>query len=182
MPVTSPVYLRMKQAVQWMKHSQQMLQKDIAERMGMSDVSFSRGMERVKHKFDEDFIIKFHQATEEIFSLEWLMNGTGPKFTAEVENRQPQSTPINVDFSSYINALIAKSDETIASLKRELASKDEIIQTKDERIADLEKLAEERLHRISELRRIIDANNMMEYPYPIGSAEPDNKNKDSVRV
>jgi transcriptional regulator with XRE-family HTH domain len=89
--------------------------------------------------------------------------------------------PLQPDFSSYINALLAKSDETIASLKRELAAKDEIIQTKEERIADLERLAEERLHRIAELRRIIDANNIMDYPFPVGTAEGHDK-KDSLRV
>ena len=180
MPNISPVYMRMKQAVTWLKQNKNLLQKDIAEKMGMSEVAFSNGMKRIQQKFDEDFIIKFHQATDEIFSLEWLMDGTGPKFTEEIEKPRPQPTPINVDFSSYINALIAKSDETIASLKRELASKDEIIQAKNERIADLEKLAEERLHRIAELHRIIDANSMNEFPFPIGSAE--SESKDSVRV
>ena len=92
-----------------------------------------------------------------------------------------KAEPLQPDFSSYINALIAKSDETIASLKRELAAKDEIIQTKEERIADLERLAEERLHRIAELRRIIDANNIMDYPFPVGTAEGHDK-KDSLRV
>ena len=42
-----------------------------------------------------------------------------------------KAEPLQPDFSSYINALLAKSDETIASLKRELAAKDEIIQTKE---------------------------------------------------
>ena len=92
-----------------------------------------------------------------------------------------KAEPLQPDFSSYINALLAKSDETIASLKRELAAKDEIIQTKEERIADLERLAEERLHRIAELRRVIDANNMMDYPFPVGTAEGHDK-KDSLRV
>ena len=92
-----------------------------------------------------------------------------------------KAEPLQPDFSSYINALLAKSDETIASLKRELAAKDEIIQTKNERIADLERLAEERLHRIAELRRIIDANNIMDYPFPVGTAEGHDK-KDSLRV
>ena len=92
-----------------------------------------------------------------------------------------KAEPLQPDFSSYINALLAKSDETIASLKRELAAKDEIIQTKEDRISDLEKLAEERLHRIAELRRIIDANNMMDYPFPVGTAEGRDK-KDSLRV
>ena len=92
-----------------------------------------------------------------------------------------KAEPLQPDFSSYINALLAKSDETIASLKRELVAKDEIIQTKEERIADLERLAEERLHRIAELRRIIDANNIMDYPFPVGTAEGHDK-KDSLRV
>ena len=92
-----------------------------------------------------------------------------------------KAEPLQPDLSSYINALLAKSDETIASLKRELAAKDEIIQTKNERIADLEILAEERLHRIAELRRIIDANNIMDYPFPVGTAEGHDK-KDSLRV
>jgi hypothetical protein len=85
--------------------------------------------------------------------------------------RQKNESHPEIDFSSYINALLAKSDETIASLKRELASKDEIIAEKDARISDLTKLAEERLHRIAELRRVIDAGNLSEFPFPIGSAE-----------
>jgi uncharacterized protein (DUF3084 family) len=78
-----------------------------------------------------------------------------------------------VDFASYINALLAKSDETIASLKREIAAKDDVIQAKNERIATLEQLAEERLHRIAELRRYIDENNisMTDHPFPIGAAD-----------
>jgi transcriptional regulator with XRE-family HTH domain len=161
----------MKQAVTWLKQSKNLLQKDIAEKMGMSEVAFSNGMKRIQQKFDEDFIIKFHQATDEIFSLEWLMDGTGPKFTEEIEKPRPQPTPINVDFSSYINALIAKSDETIASLKRELAAKDDIIEAKDKIITSLEQLAEERMHRIAELRKVIDSNNLTDYLFPVGSAE-----------
>lgn len=89
-----------------------------------------------------------------------------------IEKRKAE--PLQPDFSSYINALLAKSDETIASLKRELAAKDDIIQAKDDRIADLTKLAEERMHRIAELRRVIDAHNinMADYPFPMGVAEP----------
>jgi hypothetical protein len=162
-----------------------MLQRDIAEKMGMSEVSFSRGLERVQVKSDEKFVIKFYQATGEIFSLDWLLNGTGDKFASEEkpQEQEPQA-PGNLDFSTYINALLAKTDETIASMKRELAAKDEtmkrelaakdeIIQAKDDRIADLEKLADERLHRIAELRRIIDSTGIDIHglPFPIGTAE-----------
>ena len=181
MPVISPVYMRMKQAVTWLKQNKNLLQKDIAEKMGMTDVAFSNGMKRLQQKFDEEFIIKFQQATDEVFSLEWLMDGTGDKFASKTIPQQQQPAPMNVDLSSYINALIAKSDETIASLKRELATKDEIIETKNQRINDLEKLAEERLHRIAELRRVIDANSMMDYPFPVGTADPQD-NTEPMRV
>ena len=174
MPVISPLHIRMKQAVQWLKQNKGMLQKDIAEKMGMSEVAFSNGMKRIQMKLDEDFVIKFQQATDEIFSLDWLLEGTGDKFATKTKAQEPQPSSANVDFSSYINALLAKTDETIASLKRELAAKDDIIQAKDDRIADLTQLAEERLHRIAELRRVIDANNlsMSDYLFPVGVAEP----------
>lgn len=136
MPVISPVYMRMKQAVTWLKQNKQMLQKDIAEKMGMSDVSFSRGMDRIQHKLDEDFIIKFHQATEEIFSLDWLMNGTMPKFTHEISvSYKTEQQPI--DHSSLVNAALAAKDETIAALRDQLTAKDKVIQAKDELIASL---------------------------------------------
>ena len=173
MPVVSPLHIRMKQAVQWLKQNKGMLQKDIAEKMGITEVSFSNGMKRIQTKWDEDFVIKFQQSTGEIFSLDWLLNGTGDKFADKSKTQEPQPVTTNVDFASYINALLAKSDETIASLKREIAAKDDIIQAKDERIADLAQLAEERLHRIAELRRYIDENNisMTDHPFPIGAAD-----------
>ena len=173
MPVISPLHIRMKQAVQWLKQNKGMLQKDIAEKMGITEVAFSNGMKRIQTKWDEDFVIKFQQSTGEVFSLDWLLNGTGDKFADKSKTQEPQPVTTNVDFASYINALLAKSDETIASLKREIAAKDDIIQAKDERIADLAQLAEERLHRIAELRRYIDENNisMTDHPFPIGAAD-----------
>ena len=168
-----PLYLRLKQAIEWLKANAQMKQMDIAQRMGMAEASFSRGLKRCAERVDDSFVIKFHQATGEVFSLDWLLNGTGDKFTDKSKTQEPQPVTTNVDFASYINALLAKSDETIASLKREIAAKDDIIQAKDERIADLAQLAEERLHRIAELRRYIDENNisMTDHPFPIGAAD-----------
>ena len=174
------LHQRLKQAIIWLKQNKNILQLDIAEKMGMTTVGLSRGLARCKEKNDEDFVIKFHQATGEVFSLDWLLNGTGDKFAGKSKTQESQPVTANVDFASYINALLAKSDETIASLKRELSTKDDIIQEKDvrikekdERIADLEKLAEERLHRIAELRRYIDENNisMTDHPFPIGVAD-----------
>ena len=117
-----------------------------------------------------------------VFNLDYLLTGEG-ELLADSNGPMPQepqpATP-SLDMSSYLNALLAKTDETIASLKRELATKDELIAAKDDRIADLTKLAEERLHRIAELRRIIDANSLSiaGYPFTPGVAEgPTAKNR-----
>lgn len=99
-----------------------------------------------------------------------ILEGNNPDREVIAKRR---AEPLQPDFSSYINALLAKSDETIASLKRELSAKDEVIQAKDDRIATLEKLAEERLHRIAELRRFIDSHNLglPDFPFSPGVAE-----------
>ena len=171
-----PLHLRLKQAIEWLKANKQMKQMDIAQRMGMAEASFSRGLKRCVERVDENFIIKFHQATDEVFSLDWLLNGTGDKFAEKSKPQEPQPATPTLDTSSYLNALLAKTDETIAAMKRELAAKDELIAAKDERIADLTKLAEERLHRIAELRRIIDANSLSiaGYPFTPGVADQPN--------
>lgn len=164
MPVISPVYMRMKQAVTWMKQNKDLLQKDIAERMGMTEVGFSVGMKRIQQKFDEDFIIKFHQATDEIFSLDWLMNGTMPKFTNEITvSHKNDQQPI--DQSSLVNAALAAKDETIAALREQLTAKDKVIQAKNELIAALR----QQITILQQSNRIDKP--LKNYPFEIGVAE-----------
>ena len=143
------LHQRLKQAIVWLKQNKNMLQLDIAEKMSMTTVGLSRGLARCKEKNDEDFVIKFHQATDEIFSLDWLLYGTGEKFTADIKKTEtatavPASTP--VDTSSAINAAIAAYVELTNRLKQEmsdrLADKDTIIAEKQSRIANVEALKE----------------------------------------
>ena len=130
MPEISPIYMRMKQSVTWMKQNKSMLQKDIAEKMGMTDVSFSRGMERIKLKRDEDFIISFHQATERVFSLDWLLNGEGDMFSENNEAApQPSSSQPDSDILELYARMIRKLDDTRIELQKEIA---EVRQLRDE--------------------------------------------------
>ena len=155
-------------------------QKRLAELMGVSEDTITRIL---KDRCDvtEDIITKLQTASGCIFNLQWLRgedaNNMLASDLADDLYRQKNESRPEIDFSSYINALLAKSDETIASLKRELVAKDEIIAEKNARISDLTNLAEERLHRIADLRRIIDANNMEEYPFPMGSADDSKQRK-----
>ena len=139
------LYLRLKQAIIWLKNKD-ILQKDIAVKMEMSTVGFSRGVARCKEKYDEDFVIKFHQATDEIFSLDWLLHGTGEKFTADIKKAEPTPAipaPAPVDASSAINAAISAYVELTNRLKQEmaerLADKEAIIDEKNKRIVVLER-------------------------------------------
>lgn len=169
MPVISPVYIRMKQAVTWLKQNKNLLQKDIADKMGMSEVAFSNGMKRIQQKFDEDFIIKFHQATEEIFSLDWLLNGTFPKFTNElVKSKSIEPQPI--DHSSLVNAALAAKDETIAALHEQIQAKDELIAALRQQI----ELLQQQVHAAK------DEELFKDFPFPNGIA--DKKDKPNAHV
>lgn len=135
MPTISPIYMRMKQSVTWMKHNKKMLQKDIAEEMGMTDVSFSRGMERIKHKLDEDFIVSFHQATDGVFSLDWLMEGTGDMF-AKQKATSPSTDEPTANIIDLCASLIKEVEQIRQQLKQELvevqAMKQEYLAARDD--------------------------------------------------
>ena len=140
----------------------------LAELTGIAPNTFTRIKKNEGAEVDVETFRKLNAAFGNRYNIQWFQGDSSYMLLSDVPEREKGSP----DFSSYINALLAKSDETIASLKRELAAKDEIIQAKNERISTLEELAEERLHRIAELRRVIDSNNMSDYMFPIGSADP----------
>lgn len=188
------MYLRLKQAVDWLKFNRHMMKQDIAAKMKMTGVSFSRGLARCKERNDEDFVIRFHQATDEVFSLEWLLHGTGEKFTADSKKAEPIPTaPIyaidpasehNATISAYVQLANRLTDD-LKSKEQEmsdrLADKDTIIAEKQSRIADLEQtiadkdaIIRARDARILELERRIaqsNADDLSRYHFPIGAAE-----------
>lgn len=189
------LHQRLKQAIVWLKQNKNMLQLDIAEKMSMTSVGLSRGLARCKEKNDEDFVIKFHQATDEIFSLDWLLYGTGEKFTADIKKAEtatavPASTP--VDTSSAINAALAAQMESIELLKsekatlleahaRELKVKDDLIQSLRDQLADKDRIIAEQKARLIDYRRIIDSrDDMTNYPFPIGTAEGNHREQKNL--
>ena len=190
----NPIYLRLKQAIDWLKFNRHMMKQDIAAKMGMTGVSFSRGLARCKEKNDEDFVIKFHRATGEIFSLDWLLHGTGEKFTEDSKKAEPvpATPPSAIDSSSAVNAALAAYAELTNRLKQEmadrLADKDTIIAEKQSRIESLERtianlertvadkdaLIRARDSRILDLERRLaqsNADDLSKYPFAIGAAE-----------
>jgi DNA-binding MarR family transcriptional regulator len=168
------LYIRVKQALTWLKRNQGILQKDIADKMGMAEASFTRALARVKEKNDEDFVISFHSAVSEYISLEYLLEGEGELVCDNTKDAATNSftepTPRIPDMSSVFNSALAKADETIETLKtlndalqRTVADKEEIIKARDAEIINLK-------------RQLAAATNgdLSRYPFTMGVAE-DNK-------
>ena len=192
------LHQRLKQAIIWLKQNKNILQLDIAEKMGMTTVGLSRGIARCKEKNDEDFIIKFHQATDEVFSLDWLLHGTGEKFTADInKSTPPPASPVSspIDPSSIMNAALAAQMQTIESLKsekatllevhaRELKAKDDLIQALREQISAKDQLIAEQKARLIDYRRIVDSRDstLTNYPFPFGVAEDAHKKNVSPKI
>ena len=150
-------------------------QKQLAQLMGVSEDTITRIL-KDRTEVTEDIITKLQTASGCIFNLQWLRGEDATHMLAQdladdVDNVKPeQGMP---DPSSMVNALLAKSDETISALKS-------VIETKDEQIADLRRELEDKSdhietlkHRCAELRRIIDAHNFNidALPFPPGVAD-----------
>jgi plasmid maintenance system antidote protein VapI len=150
-------------------------QKRLAELMGVSEDTITRIL-KDRCDVSEDIITKLQTASGCIFNLQWLRGEDTTHMLAQdladdVDNVVPQQGM--PDPSSMVNALLAKSDETISALKS-------VIETKDEQIADLRRELEDKRdhietlkHRCAELRRIIDAHNFNidTLPFPPGVAD-----------
>jgi len=150
-------------------------QKQLAQLMGVSEDTITRIL-KDRTEVTEDIITKLQTASGCIFNLQWLRGEDATHMLAQdladdVDNVVPQQGM--PDPSSMVNALLAKSDETISALKS-------VIETKDEQIADLRRELEDKRdhietlkHRCAELRRIIDAHNFNidSLPFPPGVAD-----------
>ena len=150
-------------------------QKQLAQLMGVSEDTITRIL-KDRTEVTEDIITKLQTASGCIFNLQWLRGEDATHMIAQdladdADNVVPQQGM--PDPSSMVNALLAKSDETISALK-------EVIETKDEQIADLRRELEDKRdhietlkHRCAELRHIIDAHNFYidAFPFPPGVAD-----------
>lgn len=84
------------------------------------------------------------------------------------------------DMSSVFNSALAKADETIESLKRELLTKDDLIHSLRDQLAIKDQLIAEQKARLIDYRRIIDSKDeFSNYPFPIGAAEGDKRQRKS---
>ena len=146
------LYIRIKQALTWLKRNQGILQKDVADKMGMAEASFTRALARVKEKNDEDFVISFHSVVSEFISLDYLLTGNGDMLA----NKEKESLPV---FQTGTEKLIASLEDRIKDLNNQLEDKKKIIKLLEQKIEVLEAMEH------------IDSDIVRKHPFHVGAAE-----------
>ena len=156
------LYIRVKQALAWLKRNQGILQKDVADKMGMAEASFTRALSRIKEKNDEDFVVSFHSAVGEFISLDYLLTGNGTMLATKSESQsiQIEDEPNPQQSSSYIDKLIASLENQIKAKEDQLADKDRII-----------KLLEQKIEVLEAMQHIDSSNPLKDYPFTPGVAD-----------
>jgi plasmid maintenance system antidote protein VapI len=136
-------------------------QNDLAEKMRVSEDTITRAKQG--KRITEDFIAKLMRATGDMFNVQFLRGESDVMLAADIRKdadlqqisagvRQDNPTTLpQSENSSWADAVIAAKNETINSLKRELASKDETIKAKSETIASLELVNSDLRQRVAEL-------------------------------
>ena len=137
-----------------------------AEAIQYGRTSMSAAMNGDEKYLTDSLFKNICEAYPGVFDLDYLLTGEGQLLTIEEEVKDKDIEnlykPQPIDNSSLVNAVIAAKDETIDSLKRELAAKNETIALQRSRIADLERQLAAATHDLSR------------YPFTMGVAE-DNK-------
>jgi len=125
------------------REGKKLSQKEIAERMGVTEDTISRIM-RLHNQVTEDIITRLQTASGCIFNLQWLRGESDVMLAADAD-KAPASNNLHesthIDQGSLMNATIAAQQTSIESLKRELAKTEESakreLAAKDETISAL---------------------------------------------
>lgn len=170
-------------------------QTDVARKAGLNEVTVSRILNGRVKKAKQETLWAVNNAYGNVFNPDWLRGDSEVMLTADLapvaeqdnttmhNYTPPSATP---DISSMINAIIAANDNTIMSLKRELAGKDETIAGRDalvstlqQQVSDLRQQNDDLRQQIADLRKALAAAQskdvLKEYPFSLGTAEDDQR-------
>lgn len=141
-----------------------------------------------KRKISFELIKKISETFPEINS-EWILTGKGMMINSVAQTaanihgggaNEPEPRQSVLDQSSIINALIASNsaalaakNETIAALRREITAKDNIIALLQQQLQSLQNQIDDLRAQLSAVRS--SPATILDYPFPIGSAEDLNK-------
>lgn len=176
------------------REGKKLSQKEIAERMGVTEDTVSRIM-RLHNQVTEDIITRLQTASGCIFNLQWLRGESDVMLAADVDNKPIPAADhlhesIHIDQGSLMNATIAAQQTSIESLKRELAkteesakhelaAKEETISALRGQLATKDALIETLQQQVSDLRAALaeqqTKDNFGNYPFTPGVADEGRK-------
>jgi transcriptional regulator with XRE-family HTH domain len=172
------------------REGKKLSQKEIAERMGVNENTVSRIL-NLHNEVTEEAITQLQTASGCIFNLQWLRGESDVMLAADVDNKPTpvaenphESTYIDQD--SLMNATIAAQQTSIESLKRELAkaeesskrelaAKEETINTLRDQLATKDAYIETLKLQVSDLHAALaehqKKDSLGNYPFTIGAAD-----------
>lgn len=158
-------------------------QIDFAKALGLTRPAISSAMNGNEAYLTDNLFKRICAAYQGVFNLDYLLTGNGTLLTIEEEVKAEQVAaptaiiPPAFDFSIVIEhavkAATAYADQTIATLKSQLADKDKMLADKDDLIANLKA-------RIRDLERTIAKEHLSDidrYPFTVGAAEGEREQK-----
>lgn len=155
------------EAFKWLKKNWEGIkyQKDLAAKIGVSEDTITRIM-RDQTEVTDDFLCKFNEAFDNVFNYQWLRGeDTYHMLTADlVKEQEEKSDPSEqIDQQHLFNTALSAKEETIKSLRAQLADKDRII-----------KLLEQKIEVLEAMQHIDTSDTLGNYQFTIGSAEDAN--------
>ena len=149
---TSSMYIRVKQALNYLKRNDNIMQKDLAEKMGMAESSFTRAMARLKEKNDDSFVIKLQSVASNL-SLNYLLTGEGsllqPNNEAVLSRYPAPSGMVSEDAPS--EPLPFWADTLIRIMSKQIAENEALHAELRNSIDELSKLKNQLSHLIQSL-------------------------------
>jgi len=136
---TTEIFLKM---VYWLVDNTEMKNPTaVARKAGINAANVTKIKTGKNKSVQYETMVKLNNAFGNVFNPEWMRGKSDVMLMADVaplcsdkQNSFPNSDSVT------ITALLAAKDETIASLKRELAAKDDVIAAKDGIISTKNKL------------------------------------------
>lgn len=151
---TSSMYIRVKQALNYLKRNDNIMQKDLAEKMGMAESSFTRAMARLKEKEDDSFVIKLQSVASNL-SLDYLLTGEGSLLQLNKEavfGRYP-APPGMVSEDAPSESLPLWADTLIRIMSKQIAENEALHSELRDSINELSKLKTQLSHLIQSLSK-----------------------------
>lgn len=116
---------RLKKAVEYLKSKGLIhTQKNIAEKMKASSSNVSSALKGEESVLTDNFLRRFNEAFNNIFMIEWLLNGDGRMLQYSNENEY-NTKDNNIILSREVFEQISRLTETVLSQQKTIASMQE---------------------------------------------------------